>query len=97
MPDLYLDSQALSDFAARLQGLAGDFKAPIYTESVCTDLLDDNLTSFSMDDAACGARLNDYLSALAALATQAATAAEALDEALAAQVTRPHHVRMELL
>ncbi|ACU73995.1 hypothetical protein Caci_5136 [Catenulispora acidiphila DSM 44928] len=90
MPDLYLDSRALSDFAARLQSLTGDLKAPIYSEAVCSDVLNDNLESFSINDTACGSSLNDYLTALAAMATSAAAAAEQLDEDLAAQARQTH-------
>jgi hypothetical protein len=90
VPDLYLDSQALTDFAGRLQSLAGDFKTPIYFEDACTDALNDNLASFSTDDAACGSSLNNYLTSLSGFASQAAAAAQHMDEQMAAEATQAH-------
>jgi hypothetical protein len=92
-----MDSQALSDFARRLQDLAGDLKSPLYTEAFCTDELNDNLADFSSDDAACGASLNNYLTTLATMATQAAAAAQKMDDDLAAAAREPHHGRMEAM
>lgn len=90
--DLYIDSQALTDFAGQLKGLLADFSDPITSSSGgwCDASLFDQLASLTSTDGACGKSLNNYLTALARLADQAAQAAEVLDAGLANEV--PSHV-----
>jgi len=94
--DLYIDSEALADFAGQLRGLLADFSAPIMPPAGAGDgSLQDVLMSLSATDTGCGSGLNNYLTALAGLAGQAAQAAERLDAALAHAV--PPHVHGHML
>jgi len=93
MADLYVDSQALTDFAGQLRGLLADFSAPIVTSfgAGCDGSVFDELTSLSSTDGTCGASLNNYLNALAGLADKAAQSAESLDTTLANSVPAQAH------
>lgn len=96
--DLYIDSQALADFAGQLRELLADFSAPIVSpwEGWCDGSIFDALTDFSSTDGACGNSLNNYLTALAGLAGQAAQAAQNLDTKLASDVpSHTHHTRIQ--
>lgn len=88
MADLYIDSQALADFAGQLRNLASDFTSPIVGArmGLCDGSLQDDLRDFSTDDAACGASLNNYLTSLVSYAEQAIQAAAKLDADLARSV-----------
>ncbi|GAA2040958.1 hypothetical protein GCM10009839_49080 [Catenulispora yoronensis] len=86
MSDLKLNSQALTGFANTLHKLLGDFAQPVYLSPGRGDVLDDDLSLLSSTDKACGDGLNSYLTALAALADQAAAAALSLDQGLADDV-----------
>lgn len=91
MADLYIDSQALTDFAGQLRGLLADFSTPMLTPGgVCDYSVLDEMSSLSSTDSACGNSLDNYLRALAELADHAAQAAEGLDSTLAKSV--PSHV-----
>jgi hypothetical protein len=95
MADLSLNSGALTGFAGTLRNLLGDFSQPIYVSLVCSDVLNDDLSMLTATDKACGDGLHNYLSALASLSDQAATAAQALDQQLARQAqSTPHHGRV---
>ena len=85
MADLYIDGQALADFAGQLRGLAADFSTPIMPswQGVCDGSVLDELTSLSTTDHTCGDRLNNYLEGLAKYAEQVALAAEKMDNDLA--------------
>ena len=92
MADLYIDSQALTGFADQLKGLVADFSDPVVSssEGSCDASVFDQLRSLSSTDGACGTGLNNYLTALAGLAGQAAQAAEDLDVDLAKAVPSHH-------
>lgn len=94
--DLYIDSQALTDFADQLRGLLADFSSPMLTPGgVCDSSILDEMSSLSSTDSACGNSLDNYLRALAGLADQAAQAAESADSALAKDVpSHPHGHRI---
>lgn len=80
--DLSLNSQALTGFAGTLRKLLGDFQQPLYFSPVSGDALNEDLSSLSQTDQACGDGLHSYLSALASMTEQAAAAAERLDREL---------------
>ena len=85
--DLYIDSQALTDFAGQLRGLLADFSTPMLPPGgVCDYSVLDEMSSLSSTDTACGYSLDNYMRALAGLAEQAAQAAESVDSALAKDV-----------
>jgi hypothetical protein len=88
VPDLYIDSQALTDFAGQLRNLASDFASPIVGGwmGLCDGSLGDDLRDLSTDDAACGASLNNYLTNLASYAEHAIQGAEKVDAELARSV-----------
>ena len=91
--DLYIDGQALADFAGQLRGLLADFSTPIMPswQGVCDGSMLDELTSLSTTDHTCGDRLNSYLAGLAKYADQAAQAAEKADSDIAhAAPSAPH-------
>lgn len=81
--DLALNSQALTGFAGTLRQLMGDFERQVYFSPSCSDALDSDLTLLSAADKFCGDGLHSYLTALAALADQAAAEAVRLDQELA--------------
>jgi hypothetical protein len=86
--DLYIDSQALADFAGRLRNLASDFSSPLVGAYmvVCDGSLQDDLRDLSTDDTACGASLNNYLTSLASYVEQAIEGAAKIDAELARSV-----------
>lgn len=88
MADLYIDSQALADFAGQLRNLASDYSSPIISPwmGLCDGSLLDDLHALSTDDTACGAILNNYLTSLASYAEQSIQAAAKLDADLARSV-----------
>ena len=88
MADLYIDSQALADFASQLRNLASDFTSPIIGAwmGLCDGSLADDLRDLSTDDAACGASLNNFLTSLASYAEQAIQGAAKADAELARSV-----------
>jgi len=88
MADLYIDSQALADFAGRLRSLASAFSSPLVGPYMvlCDGSLQDDLRDLSTDDAACGASLNNYLTNLASYVEQAIQSAAAIDAEIARSV-----------
>lgn len=96
MADLYIDYQALADFAGQLRGLSADFSTPILSvwQGVCDASILDELTSLSTTDRTCGGRLNSYLQGLAKYADQAAQAAEKADNDIAQAAPSVPHGRL---
>ncbi|NUP49173.1 MAG: hypothetical protein HOW97_17980 [Catenulispora sp.] len=82
MSDLSLNSQALTGFAGTLRKLLGDFQQPLHFSGVSGDAIDDDLSSLSQTDQACGNGLHAYLTALASMTEQAAAAAQRLEQDL---------------
>lgn len=96
MADLYVDRQALTDFAGQLRGLMADFSTPIMFswQGVCDGSVLDELTSLSTTDHTCGGRLNSYLEGLAKYTDQAAQAAEKADSDVARAAPSAPHGRL---